>query len=77
MVEALGDEHDADEQQERERQHRIEGAPLKIADGAREQHHEPDQTATAAIMIASWSTRPTAVMMESSENTMSMRMICG
>ena len=31
---------------------------------------------TAAIITDTWSTMPTAVMIESSENTMSMRMIC-
>ena len=36
----------------------------------------PTETITAAIMTDTSSTMPTAVMMESSENTMSMMMIC-
>ena len=36
----------------------------------------PTEAMTAAIITDTWSTMPTAVMMESSENTMSMMMIC-
>ncbi len=36
----------------------------------------PAAMITAAIMIASWSTMPTAVMTESSEKTTSSRSIC-
>ena len=36
----------------------------------------PTETITAAIITETSSTMPTAVMMESSENTMSMMMIC-
>ena len=36
----------------------------------------PTEATTAAIITETWSTMPTAVMMESSENTMSMMMIC-
>ena len=36
----------------------------------------PTETTTAAIITGTLSTMPTAVMIESSENTMSMMMIC-
>ena len=37
---------------------------------------KPTETTTAATMIRTSSTMPTAVMMESSENTRSITMIC-
>ena len=78
MVEPVGDQHHADHQQEREREHldrRVRAtrngrsAPAKTIISATE-------AITAATITATSSTMPTAVMMESSENTRSMRMIC-
>jgi hypothetical protein len=77
VVEALGDQHHADDDQERQRQHLDVGcADTNSPIGRANSIISATDAMTAAIMMRTSSTMPTAVMIESSENTMSITMIC-
>src|SRR6266542_5296460 len=78
LHEALEEERHADQQQEAERKHLHRRVLVyERADWFGGHHHDADrgEAMTAVIMTHSSSTMPTAVMTESSENTISSSMI--